>query len=576
MNETKEVKAVKAADDEKEKMSPIKRRELIKTIIIIFLAVMLVLTFFSNTIMNKSLAEISTETATGGKLTERISERGVVEANQAYNVTIEDNRVIEKIHIKLGQEVKKDDVLFTVNTVDNEKLEMEEATLDSLKLEYETALLKDPVDYSSENQDIRIAREELNQLIAKRDAARVNDSNAAYAKSEYNSNKAELAKLTATQEKLQTAVKCISSDSYEEAPYDYIGELPALYAVYAAAADDYNNAYETYQKAVESGANVELAKADADEKEAKRDDAYAAYSDAKSALRSELVSQLGDIEGSAADLSAKVENYLAQYGEGGAETYEALAADVVSKQNELESLIIALEKAKKSDNISDRKEALGLESKKKALDKQQEKVEKMKSEAKSTEIKSKYSGVVTALNVQPDASVAAGDTLAVIDLVDEGFTVKISVEADKAKKVKKGTEAEILNNYGGAIQAVLTEIKNDPAAGSKMKQLVFSVTGDVDSNDQIDISIPCGSGTYEAIVPRSAVHKGENGDYVYTVRSKSTPLGNRYYVEKVNVNVEAKDEVSCAVSGGISRGDYVITAASKPISAGDQVRMKDK
>ena len=38
----------------------------------------------------------------------------------------------------------------------------------------------------------------------------------------------------------------------------------------------------------------------------------------------------------------------------------------------------------------------------------------------------------------------------------------------------------------------------------------------------------------------------------------------------------AKDEVSSAVSGDIGRGDYVITASSKPIRPGDQVRMKDK
>ena len=66
MNETKEVKAVLSAGDEKEKMSPEKKRDIIKTIIIIFLAAMLVLTFFSNTIMNKSLPEIQTASATSG------------------------------------------------------------------------------------------------------------------------------------------------------------------------------------------------------------------------------------------------------------------------------------------------------------------------------------------------------------------------------------------------------------------------------------------------------------------------------------------------------------------------------
>ena len=58
-------------------------------------------------------------------------------------------------------------------------------------------------------------------------------------------------------------------------------------------------------------------------------------------------------------------------------------------------------------------------------------------------------------------------------------------------------------------------------------------------------------------------------------RSKSSPLGNRYFAERVNVEVLASDETSSAVSGDISMSDYVITAASAPVKPNDQVRMKD-
>ena len=60
-----------------------------------------------------------------------------------------------------------------------------------------------------------------------------------------------------------------------------------------------------------------------------------------------------------------------------------------------------------------------------------------------------------------------------------------------------------------------------------------------------------------------------------SVKSKSSPLGNRYYAERINVEVLASDEVSSAVSGMISNGDYIISTASKPVKPGDQVRMKD-
>ncbi len=575
MNETKEVKDIKASDDEKEKMSPARRREIIKTLVILFLAAMLVLTFFSNTIMNRALPEVSTETAGSGKLIERIEGTGTIEANQAYNVTVEGSRVVEKIHIKKGQEVKKGDVLFTVNTVGTEKLDEAEAALDTAKLEYETALLKEPVDYQEENQKIKAAREEISDLIAKRDAARVNESNAAYAKSENNANKSELSRLTAQQEKLTMAVKAIGSDMYDEAPYEYVGDLPSLFGAYQAADSEYKEAYETYQKAIENDKNVELAKTEADAKQAARDSAFEAYNNAKNSVRGNVLSQLSDVENAMNDISSKMAEYEAAYGESRSESYETLAASVTAKQNELENLIISLNKSKQKDTITDKKDALDIEAKKKAVDKQQEKLDKLKKEVKSSEVKSKYSGVVSSINVQPDATTTDGDPLAVIDLVDDGFTVEISVANDMIKKVKKGVEADVLNNYGGDIKAVLSEIKND-TTNSKQKMLVFDVTGDVDSGESLTLSIPCGSGTYDAIVPRSAIKEEDGGYYVYTIRSKSTPLGNRYYAEKVSVNVEAKDATSSAVSGGVNRGDYIITAASKPLTPGCQVRMKDK
>ena len=65
-------------------------------------------------------------------------------------------------------------------------------------------------------------------------------------------------------------------------------------------------------------------------------------------------------------------------------------------------------------------------------------------------------------------------------------------------------------------------------------------------------------------------------DFVLVVVSKNSPLGNRYYAERVAVEVLASDETSSAVSGNLGYGDYIITAASKPVEPKDQVRMKDK
>ena len=59
------------------------------------------------------------------------------------------------------------------------------------------------------------------------------------------------------------------------------------------------------------------------------------------------------------------------------------------------------------------------------------------------------------------------------------------------------------------------------------------------------------------------------------VTSKSTPLGNRYTATRVDVQVLAEDDTNAAVSGLSSNNDYVITTSSKPLEAGELVRMVD-
>ena len=61
-----------------------KRKETIKTVAIIFLAVLLVLTFFSNTIMNYSLVQVSTQMVESGTLTSRVRGSGVVTSEDVY------------------------------------------------------------------------------------------------------------------------------------------------------------------------------------------------------------------------------------------------------------------------------------------------------------------------------------------------------------------------------------------------------------------------------------------------------------------------------------------------------------
>lgn len=555
---------------------PKKRREIIKTILIIFLAVLLLLTFFSNTIMNRSLAEISTQSVSSGKLTERVRGSGMVESNQTYEVKVDGNKIVDTICVKTGQEVEKDTVLFTIGTGESPELTEAQAALDALELEYQKSLLVLPDDYSAENQAIKNAQEDLNAAITKRNNAAANQDSVQAALDQYNWNKAALEQKTAEQTKLQSTVSAIDMDDYSAAAVEYTGNLVSLYNAYTAAESDYNNAFSLYSQLISDGADASAAKADTDAKAAVRDSARAAYEAEKSYIRAGLVDSMNAAESEINSLSAEIAAYEGSQQSGeGSMSLEELNADVQSKQRALEDLVIALEKAKKENNLNSQISNLDVEAKKAEIERQQAKVDELKKDCETTEIRSKYSGIVSSINIKPGDTTVPEETIAVIDIASEGYTVQISVDGEKAKKIKTGTEAEVVNNWSGDVQAVLTEIKNDTTSGSKNRILVFDVTGDVDSGTNIDLSIPCGSGTYDAIVPKSAVFEDKNGKFVLTIRSKSSPLGNRYYAERVSVEVLASDETSSAVSGDISSGDYVITASSKPVSPNDQVRMKD-
>ena len=562
--------------DETKEYDPRRRREIIKTILIVFLAALLILTFCSNSIMNRSLPEVSTERVSSGKLTERVRGSGILSSNQSYDVMVDENKTVDTIMVKVGKEVRKGDVLFTVNKSDSETLAEAEAALAELELAYQKALLAPPADYSSEDQSIKNARAELNDAIAKRDAALAGQGNAQAEKSAYLQNKNELAYQTRLQTKLSGTITAIDTDEYSGAAPEYTGSLVELHTAAENADADYNTAFTAYSQVLAEGGDVSGLESDLKAKESARDSARDRYNSEKFSVRAGLVEQLADAEQQIDALNAAIADYEGSLSEGETLTADALEEDVQAKQRALETLIAELNKTKTADSNKTKLDNLDLDAAKKAAEKQKEKVDKMKKESETTEIVSKYDGVVSAVSIKPGEVTVPDMPAVTIDITEEGYTVEVSVEGEKAKKVKTGTEAEIVNSWSGDMQAVLTNIKNDNTAGSKNRTLVFSVTGDVDPGTYVDLSIPCGSGNYDAIVPKSAVREDNKGHFVLTVTSKNSPLGNRYYAQRVDVEVLASDEVSSAVSGAIYSDDYVITTASSKISPGSQVRMKDQ
>ena len=211
--------------------------------------------------------------------------------------------------------------------------------------------------------------------------------------------------------------------------------------------------------------------------------------------------------------------------------------------------------------------------KKRQIEQKQADVEKLRKNADEVEVKANVSGTIESVNASAGKSIGGDEQpLATISVTDRGFTVKIDVTGEQAKKVKVGDTAELVNFWGGDAVATLDQITNSQTSGNRT--LVFTLTGDVQAGQNITLSIGQKSANYDALVPLSGLREDSNGKFVYVLESKSSPLGSRYIATRVTVQELARDDKSAAVSG-ISAGDFIITTSNKPVEAGKQVRLAD-
>ncbi len=622
-----------------------KRKERIKTILIIFLALLLVLTFFSNTIQNYSLPIVAAQYAGYGTVTETVRCSGMVTANQNYEVISDGNRTVSEVKFKAGDKVKEGDVLYVMEGAEgSEAVEMAEQALQDAQLNYQKALLTAAPDYAAQNQEIANAREDLQDAISALNAAKAS-GNSGISQSAYLAAMNTVTSLTAKITELTGYQAAIESGIYDGLPAQYAGTLPEISAQMEIAKMDYEAAQASYDLAAagitvssaEQRSNIEALERTASEMElaytrAKEDyeasgddvmlrramedaklawdyalqdvqkakDTLTAIETAEAELsglqtvlsekRTAYDTAVSTVNEAATSAASAIETDLTRYNaemETANRTISAyenqtpvdiamLEEQVKMQERSLQNMLISLAETKKNDSLTQEMNRLDLQSQQTAIEKMKEELAEMKSNSGTHEVKSKHTGIVNMMLFAAGDSVMNGDMLAEIILTDSGYTVQCTVTANQAKKVKVGIEAEVTNGYGWGIDATLVNIKTDtqnPTGSDKI--LTFEVEGDVDAGQSLSFAIPCSSASYDCVVPTSAIMEDKDGKFVMVVTAKNTPLGNRYYANRISVDVLASDEINSAVSGDIMSSDFVITTSEKPLENGMQIRMED-
>ena len=213
-----------------------KKRELIKTIAIIFLVIMLLLTFFSQTIMNHSLPEVATQVVQSGTINAKIRGSGTVAANESYEVVMEQTREVRSVCVKAGDTVEEGTLLFVMGDMESQEMKDAQNALQEAELAYQKQILTFSKTYAENDLKVKNLRLDLEKAIHDRDTNKVSDTEISYAKGNLASAKTQQSQLELLLGELKAAQE--SSEEYTEAK-SKVDELNSKIKELETAADGY-------------------------------------------------------------------------------------------------------------------------------------------------------------------------------------------------------------------------------------------------------------------------------------------------------------------------------------------------
>lgn len=618
-----------------------KKRDWIKNAAIAFLAILLVLTFFSNTIMNYSLPEVSAMYVSSGEIKAKVRGNGTVVASDPYVVKAGGTQTIASVLVENGDHVEKGDVLLVLEEGESEELKAAEKQLEQLLDAFETAALSEDIDPDTINkivngqatsyqtykvqidalkaeikkleQEVKLFEEEIAKIealkraeqnessdtslekrlayesaVAETAAAkkRLNDALSAAATFGVTDAVTAAAKVTEVKAKvtvLETEVNQIKNSSqYAQAEAMRIGFENAIEqaksdlanATQAGDVIAQQTAQANWDKAIAdraahitSGIYLELeakekALAKAKEEQAKLEEVVLADSNYTEKVKTEENARLA-YEAAGPDHSISIAQY---------DKVISINQKYVNEQN----LIIADKRADLNELIAQFTQENALAGQLLAIEEQRELINELRIGAGGGQIVAPVTGLLQDFHLVAGEKTMAEMQIATIIPDGKGFSLEVPVTREQAQRLNIGDVADLQNAwYYSEVKVILKQIKTDKNDPANSRILVFEVTGDVANGQNLSISIGQKSAQYDLIVPNAAIREDANGKFVLVVSEKSSPLGNRYFAERVDVEVLGSDDTQTAVSGGLSSWDYVVTTSTKPIEAGELIRLAD-
>ena len=573
-----------------------KRRVKVIKAMVAFVAILALLTFFSNTIMNLTIPKVLGSYASRGNLSYSNNARGTIAVDNQTEVKGLEGRTVDKVLVGNFDLVKKGDPLFTLKSIEESSdLQTKKDSLKELQraAEYDSRV-DNSVDFSSYYDTINTCKETLSQAQDTLDRVRNKDD----VESE---NRAiideESVKAVSLEASVTAAAKTVEDLKKEISVIDsQIAPLESQIQVYIALGTPTptptpapgTTAPETLPEgAVPTPTPIPDLDPDGIDRNSPTYEIdklmykIGQLEEQKSALNSQLSdaqSRLDDASAALAECKGKIADAQSEIAALATLPSETAAQNAVTQaQHAVTAAQKALSDAQTQAGITEDKQRDTEEDRAAQIAKLEKEIAELEAAAKVTQITAPADGYVYNISVISGDALTKKDIVAyIIPEVDRICSVTFEFTAQAAQSIYVGQALDVTSGFIEG--CTVASIKPDPK-DPRGKRLVKCVVEGNDAwpGEEITVNAGKGNDNYKCVVPASAVNEDNNGTFVYVIQGSSTPLGDKYTVKRVDVTVEAEDGAAKAIKGeGLDKYDVMIVIRSeKPLEDGQRVRLED-
>ena len=594
------------------------RRSRVVKAMVAFVAVLALLTFFSNTLMNLTIPKVMGAYASRGNLSYSNSARGTITVENQTEVKGLEGRTVDQVKVTNYDTVQAGDTILTLKPIEeSEDLQSKRDRLKQLERDAEYDSRTDnSTDFTSYYDSINMAKATLSDaedtLYAVQNKDAVEEENKQIINDESVkevSLKATVTEAAKTVEDIQKQIDAIDAsiaplqaqiDVYTAlgtptpTPRPEVPETTEPAETEPVTDPSTESATDQATEPAETSAPVETTAAPAPVYDADGLDPASPtyemeklmlkiqqYEDQKTALESQLESaktRLDEASAELAECQGKIKDAQAEIDALKQLPSEAAAQNAVTTaRNAVNTAQKALSDAQTAAGITEDKARDTAEDREEEIAKLKKQIEELEKQAKVTEIKAPVGGYIY------NIAVASGDALTaktfvtyIIPETDRVCSVSFKFSSQAAQSIRVGMDLEITSGFiqGCTVQSIKPDPDN-PRANKIVKCMVAG--NDAWPGEEITVNAGRGNDNYKCVVPSSAVSEDNNGHFIYVIVGSSTPLGDKYTVKRVDVSIEATDGAATAIKGeGLDKYDVMIVVrAEKPLEDGQRVRLED-